>query len=76
MNYNTGATFDFDSQKLNLNYEGKEDEIIKSIEAGNVNMTTGSSLIRGGSALFGIKTKMQFGKLTVTAFSLPTRIRV
>ena len=30
-------------------------------------MTTGSSLIRGGSALFGIKTKMQFGKLTVTA---------
>ena len=67
MNYNTGATFDFDSQKLNLNYEGKEDEIIKSIEAGNVSMTTGSSLIRGGSALFGIKTKMQFGKLTVTA---------
>ena len=67
MSYNTGATFDFDSKNLKLAYEGKEDEIIKNIEAGNVSMTTGSSLIRGSAALFGIKTKMQFGKLTATA---------
>lgn len=66
MSYNTDATFDFDSKNLRLNYEGKEDEIIKSIEAGNVSMTTGSSLIRGGTALFGVKTKLQFGKLTLT----------
>ncbi|MDE7412186.1 MAG: cell surface protein SprA [Muribaculaceae bacterium] len=66
MSYNTDATFDFDSKNLKLNYEGKEDEIIKSIEAGNVSMTTGSSLIRGGTALFGFKTKLQFGKLTLT----------
>ncbi len=66
MTYNTDATFDFDSKNLRLNYEGKEDEIIKSIEAGNVSMTTGSSLIRGGTALFGLKTKLQFGKLTLT----------
>lgn len=66
MSYNTDATFDFDSKNLKLNYEGKEDEIIKSIEAGNVSMTTGSSLIRGGTALFGLKTKLQFGKLTLT----------
>ena len=67
MSYNTGATFDFDSKNLKLAYEGKEDEIIKNIEAGNVSMTTGSSLIHGSAALFGIKTKMQFGKLTATA---------
>lgn len=67
MNYNTDATFDFDSKNLKLQYEGKEDEIIKNIEAGNVSMTTGSSLIRGSTALFGIKTTMQFGKLTATA---------
>lgn len=67
MNYNTDATFDFDSKSLKLAYEGKEDDIIKSIEAGNVSMTTGSSLIRGSTALFGIKTQMQFGKLTATA---------
>ena len=67
MSYNTGATFDFDTKNLKLAYEGKEDEIIKNIEAGNVSMTTGSSLIRGSAALFGVKTKLQFGKLTATA---------
>ena len=66
MTYNTDATFDFDSKNLKLSYEGKEDEIIKAIEAGNVSMTTGSSLIRGGTALFGMKAKLQFGKLTLT----------
>lgn len=66
MTYNTDATFDFDSKNLKLAYEGKEDEIIKLIEAGNVSMTSGSSLIRGGTALFGLKTKLQFGKLTLT----------
>ena len=67
MTYNTGATFDFDTKNLKLAYEGKEDEIIKEIEAGNVSMTTGSSLIKGSASLFGFKTKLQFGKLTATA---------
>ncbi len=67
MTYNTDATFDFDSKNLKLGYEGGEDDIVKSIEAGNVSMTTGSSLIRGSTALFGIKTQLQFGKLTATA---------
>lgn len=67
MTYNTDATFDFDSKNIKLAYEGKEDDIVKSIEAGNVSMTTGSSLIRGSTALFGIKTRLQFGKLTATA---------
>ncbi len=67
MTYNTDATFDFDSKNIRLAYEGKEDDIVKSIEAGNVSMTTGSSLIRGSTALFGIKSTLQFGKLTATA---------
>lgn len=67
MTYNTDATFDFDSKNIKLAYEGKEDDIVKSIEAGNVSMTTGSSLIRGSTALFGIKTQLRFGKLTATA---------
>lgn len=66
MTYNTDATFDFDSKNLKLAYEGKEDEIIKNLEVGNISMTTGSSLIRGGTSLFGIKGKFQFGKLTLT----------
>ncbi|WP_301390456.1 cell surface protein SprA, partial [uncultured Muribaculum sp.] len=67
MNYNTDATFDFDSKNIKLQYDGTEDDIVKSIEAGNVSMTTGSSLIRGSTALFGIKTQLQFGRLTATA---------
>jgi len=66
MTYNTDATFDFDSKNIKLAYDGKEDDIVKAIEAGNVSMTTGSSLIRGSTALFGVKAKLQFGKLTVT----------
>jgi len=67
MNYNTESTFDFDTKKLKLAYAGKEDEIVKTLEAGNVSMNTTNSLIRGGAALFGIKTELQFGKLTVGA---------
>ena len=63
LNYNTDATFDFDAQNLKLKYDGKEDEIIKLVEAGNVSFPANSSLIKGASSLFGIRTDMQFGKL-------------
>lgn len=63
LNYNTDATFDFDTKNIKLRYEGKEDEIIKLVEAGNVTFPSNSSLIRGASSLFGIRTDMQFGKL-------------
>lgn len=69
MNYNTDATFDFDQQQIKLQYEGKEDEIIKYLEAGNISMYTTNSLIRGGSSLFGIRADMQFGKLKVSALA-------
>ena len=65
MNYNTETSFDFDSKKLKLAYTGEEDEIIKSLEAGNVSMNTSNSLINGGAALFGMKADLQFGKLRV-----------
>lgn len=62
-NYNSEATFNFDTQNLRLRYEGKEDEIIKLVEAGNVSMPTNSTLIRGAQSLFGVRTDMQFGRL-------------
>lgn len=67
MNYNTEATFDFDQQLLKLNYNGNEDEIIKSIDVGNVSLPLNSTLIKGSSALFGLKTELQFGKLNIVA---------
>lgn len=63
LNYNSDATFDFDSQNLKLKYDGKEDEIIKLLEAGNISFPSNSSLIQGSSSLFGIRADMQFGKL-------------
>jgi cell surface protein SprA len=64
-NYNTEATFDFENE-MTLDYTGKEDEIIRRIEAGNVSLPLNGSLIQGGTNLFGVKTEMQFGHLNVT----------
>ena len=63
--YNTEATFRYDAQKINLKYEGKEDEVIKLLEAGNVSFPTNSSLIKGASSLFGLRADLQFGKLSL-----------
>jgi len=63
--YNTHAAFDFENQ-FKVEYTGYEDEIIKKIEAGNVSLPLNSSLITGSQSLFGIKTQLQFGRLTAT----------
>ncbi len=67
LNYNTDATFDYDAQNMKLKYEGKEDEIIKLIEGGNITFPSNSSLVTGSSSLFGIRTDLQFGKLSLQA---------
>lgn len=66
INYNTLANFDFENQ-LKLDYKGMDDEIIKSIEAGNVSFTSKGTLIPSAQSLFGIKTQLQFGKLFFTS---------
>ena len=65
--YNSKAAFNFDTQNIRLRYEGKEDEIIKLLEAGNISMTTSNSLVRGASSLFGIRSDLQFGRLKLSA---------
>ena len=65
-NYDTEATFDF-QQVVKLEYTPTEDDIIRKIEVGNVNMPLNSSLITGAQSLFGVKTELQFGKTRVTA---------
>ncbi len=63
---NTKATFDYQNVQK-LDYSGKEDEMLKKIEAGNVSFPLKSNLINGVQSLFGLKTQLQFGKLWVTA---------
>lgn len=66
MNYNTEATFDFENQ-MKIEYTGYEDEIIQKIEAGNVSLPLKGQLITGSQTLFGIKTELRFGRMTVTS---------
>ena len=70
-NYDTNASFDFD-RKIKLAYDSEqfsEDDIIKKIEAGNVSLPLRSTLIQGAQSLFGLKTELQFGHLTITAIA-------
>jgi cell surface protein SprA len=71
-NYNTEASFDFENQ-IKIQYTGTEDEILKKVEAGNVNLPLNSSLITGSQTLFGVKATLQFGKLTATLLAAQER---
>src|SRR5690606_8724340 len=65
INYNTLANFDFENQ-LKLDYRGKDDEILKEFQMGNVSFASKGTLIPGAQSLFGIKTQLQFGRLFVS----------
>jgi cell surface protein SprA len=66
INKNTKATFNYEDL-MKLKYEGKEDEIIQLLEAGDVSFPLNSTLITGTQRLFGLKSKLKFGKTTVTS---------
>ncbi len=62
---NTKPTF-AEQQTSKLEYTGKEDEIIKKLELGNVDFPLRSTLMTGPRSLFGIKAQLQFGRLWLT----------
>jgi cell surface protein SprA len=66
LNYNTEASFDFEN-KTKLEYTGKEDEIIKKLEAGDVTFSLPGTLMNGSQSIFGISSELQFGRLTVSS---------
>ena len=65
--WNTERTFEYENQ-LKIKYTGYDDEIIQSIEAGNVSMQT-PSLIGGAEALFGVKALFKMGPFKLTALA-------
>ena len=58
---------------IRINYKGKEDDIIQSVDAGNVSLSLPGSQSLMGSAshqgLFGVKTTSKFGPMAVTAIA-------
>ena len=65
--WNTERTFEYENQ-LKIKYTGYDDEIIQSIEAGNVSLQT-SPLVGGSEALFGLKSKLKLGSFTLTSIA-------
>lgn len=61
--WNTQRTFEYENQ-LKLKYTGYDDEIIQSVEAGNVSMQA-PGFFGSSAALFGVKAKMQLGPVTL-----------
>jgi len=64
--WDTQRPFDYQN-RLKIIYQGYNDEILKSVELGNVSMETGNSLIQGGNALFGLKSVAKVGPLKITS---------
>jgi hypothetical protein len=66
--WNTQRTFEYENQ-LKIKYTGYEDEIVQSVEAGNVSLSTPTAFVGSSQALFGIKAKFQLGPLTLTTLA-------
>lgn len=65
--WNTERTFEYENQ-LKIKYTGYEDEIIQSIEAGNVSLQT-APLVGGSEALFGVKALFKMGPFSLTTLA-------
>ena len=71
-NWDTKATFDYQNN-VKINYTSHPEDIIQKVEAGTVSMPTTGMLITSPQNLFGLKTKLQFGRLGVTAIAANQR---
>lgn len=65
-NFDTKSTFQFE-QKYNLGYKAYEHDIVQDVQLGNVSFPVSNSLISGAQNLFGVTTKLRFGKLWLKA---------
>lgn len=65
-NWDTKAAFEFQNN-VKVQYTAFEEDIIQGIEVGRVSMPLNSTLINGAQNLFGVKTKLKFGRMTVTS---------
>ncbi|MGQ9804978.1 MAG: T9SS outer membrane translocon Sov/SprA [Chlorobiales bacterium] len=72
--WNTERPFQYENQ-LAIRYKGYEDDLVQSIEAGNVSLSLPTSLISSSQALFGIKAQFQIAGLNLTVIASQQRGR-
>ena len=60
--WSTKRQFEFDN-RFKLAYEGKEDDVVRLVELGNITFPSSSTLIGSSQALFGVRADFQFGPL-------------
>jgi cell surface protein SprA len=68
VDWDTQNQFEYQNQ-VKLKYTGYDDEIVQSVEAGNVFLETSSQLVNGGQSLFGIKSEFKLGNLNLTTIA-------
>lgn len=66
VNWDTKSTFQFENT-FNQGYSGYEEDIIQQVQFGNVSMPVSNSLISGAQNLFGVSTRLRFGKLWISS---------
>jgi cell surface protein SprA len=71
-NFDNNNSFDFQNN-MKVEYTGFKEDILQKLEIGNVSLPLNNTLIQGAQNLFGIKAKLQFGKLDVTAIATTQR---
>jgi len=71
-NFDNNNSFDFQNN-MKVEYTGFKEDILQKLEIGNVSLPLNNTLIQGAQNLFGIKAKMQFGKLDVTTIATTQR---
>jgi cell surface protein SprA len=71
-NFDNNNSFDFQNN-MKVEYTGFKEDILQKLEIGNVSLPLNNTLIQGAQNLFGVKAKLQFGKLDVTAIATTQR---
>ena len=66
VNYNTDAMFEFENRTKACNMPGGKMRYLKKLRPVMLHLPLTGTLITGSYSLFGLKTEMQFGKLTLT----------
>src|SRR5690606_12047163 len=71
-NFDNNNSFDFQNN-MKVEYTDYKEDLLQKLDIGNVSLPLNNTLSQGAQNLFGVKAKMQFGKLDVTTIATTQR---